>query len=173
MKNSTVVAMIIIRQASIADLPAIHDLIRESYSAMIPHSYLLPSFWIASAEKTISTDLSQLNFESNYINNNKPDNCFWVAEATDSKIVVGCVGLKRENKDNMKEGELVRMSVCKNQRGKGIGQLLIKNLVSYCSKVNINRVVFTTANPDSAKFYSKNGFILYNRFLFQFGVLSL
>jgi predicted deacylase len=50
------------------------------------------------------------------------------------------------------------MAVKASIRGKGIGGQLITSLLSHCKQHKLCRVLLTTANPQSAQFYSKCGF---------------
>jgi N-acetylglutamate synthase-like GNAT family acetyltransferase len=150
----------IIRQATVDDLPTIHQLIRQSFEAMIPHSWFRPSFWRNAAESLITSELSSENFQHVYFSNDK-DNCFWVAE-TDAipKAVVGCIGAKRE-KTGDPTVELVRMAVDESYRGHGIGKMLFETLVSFCKSTDgIKKIFLDTGNPDSVKFYEKVGFTI-------------
>jgi len=162
---------IIVRQASTEDLDAIHELIRQSFSAMKAHTYLWHSFWDSSAEKMIQGELSKENFHATYFANvSEPDNCFWVAEKVAEKTVIGCVGLKRKGK-SATEVELVRMSVNATARGQGVGSMLVHELCTHVKErlSGVEKIVLTTANPDSAKFYAHVGFNMYSRWLFTYG----
>lgn len=93
-----------VRKATASDLDAVHQLIRSSFAAMIPHSILPSSFWNSGAEKLIDSELSQTQFGTAYNTNDK--NCFWVAEDSVDGVI-GCVGIK--SCSNTDEVELVRM----------------------------------------------------------------
>ena len=70
--------------------------------------------------------------------------------------------VKRIDED---ESELVRMSVDPSIRGAGIGRLLVAALASFCRARGVLRLHLTTANPDAARFYARNGFLVAARSL--------
>lgn len=159
---STSAAAVTVRKAGVSDLPAIHQLIRESFAAMVEHSYLCgEAFWARMAQSMIDTELSEREFETIYFSNS---NFFWVAESDGN--VVGCVGVKHSNPPGP-SAELVRMAVSPSCRSSGIGGVLIQSLIDYCSaNESLSKIVLTTGNPRSVRFYEKHGFIRYNRVLF-------
>jgi N-acetylglutamate synthase-like GNAT family acetyltransferase len=166
-----------IRQATLADLPAIHDLLIQSFAAMGPHSILGTQFWINGAVKLNTTELSTDNFQSSYSMTN--GNFFWVAEtetAVDDGInapkVVGCIGLKNTNVSS-NSAELVRMSVDASVRRQGVGRLLVSHLIDVARESGVKKVVFTTGNPESARFYEAMGFQVTNYWLYYYGVRLL
>ena len=78
-----------VRIAKIGDLPVIHNLIRDSFAAMVP--FYDPGFphstdeWVKQA---IDGDLNPDNFDSIYIS--KPNSYYWVIENSESHEVCGC-----------------------------------------------------------------------------------
>lgn len=157
-----------VRKATVEDLPAIHDLIVQSFEAMVPHSWFLwffPNYWRDAANGLITTELSKENFENVYFTNG---NFFWVAEAIDKPQpfkVIGCIGIKildvPNNGENIpKTAELVRMSVDSSYRGGGVGKYLLNHLLAHAKAQNVKRIVLDTANPESVKFYSRCGFTI-------------
>jgi len=59
-------------------------------------------------------------------------------------------------------------------RNQGIGSVLVKELINFCkTKPEVTKIVFTTANPESVKFYAKCGFTIYCRILFWSGTLEI
>jgi N-acetylglutamate synthase-like GNAT family acetyltransferase len=165
-----------IRKANVNDLPFIHELIIESFEAMKEHSCFPVSFWRLSADKLIDNELHINNFNDIYFGSKFVDNCFWVAEKICNRdiSIVGCVGLKRENIKDNSIVELVRMSVTRKCRSKGIGTLLVNKLVEYCKeRKDVKTIKFTTGNPLSAIFYQKNNFKVSNYRLFYHGIKTL
>lgn len=155
----------IVRAATKADLPMIHNIIRDSFLAMEEFSCLGKQFWLNGADKLIKTELHEDNFETIYFDKTN-DNHFWVIENTANGNIIGCVGLKRLRNED--KAELVRMGVVPEHRGHGSGSLLIKTLINYCKeKQNISQIHLTTGNPLSVKFYIKNGFVNQNYYLFH------
>ena len=146
--------MTIIRAGTVQDLPQIVNLIRESYHALSDHygDDRHKDFWCKGVNDAIAEDLNENSFLSTYFN--IPSNYFWVAENVEGNVI-GCVGLKRKNSD---ESELVRMAVAQSTRGSGIGGLLMDGLLVHCKAQRLCRILLTTANPLSAKFYGKKGF---------------
>jgi GNAT superfamily N-acetyltransferase len=143
-------AGILIRPPVAEDLPAIHDLLRQSYAAMADHYPDQKERFVLSAETAIqSGDLEAAHFLAEYVTSAKSTSRFWVA--CDSELgVVGCVGLKRLGAD---DGELCRMSVSSANRSKGVGSLLVQTLVQFCRAHHILRIQLTTANPMAARLY--------------------
>ena len=143
-----------IRRAILDDLPFIHLLIKESYNAMNDHNPELHVMWASGAQKAIDEgDLKESNFSTEYLSR-PTQNGFWVACNND--MIVGCVGLKRNQSD---DGELVRMSVTSSQRGKNIGYLLVQALNEFVFSSHCLRITLGTANPTAANFYKKCGFV--------------
>ncbi len=166
-----------VRKATAADLPSIHNLIRQSFAAMIPHSCLPSSIWHNGAHKLVTSELDPKNFETAYFNDQVNGNYFLVAEDTildtDALEIVGCVGIKREDaeKNSM---ELVRMAVHEKCRGRGVGKSLFTELLNVCkSRQGVKSIFLVTGNPDSVKFYAKLGFEMSNRILFWYGVYQI
>ena len=161
-----------VRLARVSDLPSIHNLIRESFLAMSPHSCLGDKFWLRSAENLIRDELNPKVFESTYLTSGgSGSSCFWVAEESPGGVVVGCVGVK-ECRKTPYSMELVRMAASKSKRGQGVGSALILRLLNHVENITptndvaVCRIHLTTANPLSAKFYQKHGFRLHNRLLY-------
>ena len=151
-----------IRQVKINDLPYIHDLIRQSYLAMIDHAgEESKEKWLSGAEDSIKNDLSEENFASIYTLNYGCN--FFVATLPDDDKPIGCVALKRHSQD---EAELCRMAVDTSIRSTGIGSLLVNHLLEYAKDTGVLRISLVTANPLAAKFYSKKNFSTYHSFQF-------
>lgn len=157
-----------LRQAKVADLPSIHDLIRESYAAMNEITgEAMKEMWEKGAEKAIASgDLVEESFIKTYLTT--PGANFWIAEVNDGGVV-GCVGLKRTG---LREGDLVRMSVTGKSRSLNIGNKLVSGLEEHCIEHNIERVHLVTANTRAASFYqNKCKFSLTHGFTYDaFGV---
>ena len=146
--------IVVTRKADDKDLDDIQLLIRDSFFAMLEFT---GEEWRERFDQTvkqqISSELVSPSFERIYFSSN--NNHFWVAESIIDRRILGCVGLKRIIYE---EAELVRMAVSEKLRGGGIGGKLISSLIAFCKDKKISRIVLTTANPHSAKFYMKNNF---------------
>jgi N-acetylglutamate synthase-like GNAT family acetyltransferase len=143
-----------IRSATVADLPRIVDLIRQSFAAMAEH-YGNPSFnhvWTQAVEEAEKEDINAEQFLLTYFSS--PGSSFWVVEDQTSGVVA-CAGLKRKSSD---EAELVRMSVDSSSRGRGTGSILMRHILAHCKAHKLSRVLMTTGNPLSQGFYEKCGF---------------
>jgi N-acetylglutamate synthase-like GNAT family acetyltransferase len=88
----------------------------------------------------------------------KKNGCFWVA--TDNEKLIGTIALI--DIDNG-QAALRKMFVHKDYRGKekGVGQLLIDELLDWCKQKNITEIYLGTVEQLLAakKFYAKNGFV--------------
>ena len=155
-----------VRCATVNDLPAVHQLIRESFAAMAEHSCFGADFWARGADELISKELNATEFENEYFRKG-PGTHFWVATSS-SEGVVGCIGLKHSSPES-NEAELVRMAVSANVRSCGVGSVLMNQLLTHArSTPAISKIHLTTGNPRSAIFYQKHGFVLYDRILFKY-----
>lgn len=148
-----------VRDGAVDDLPSIRNLIFDSFMAMT--EIYGPAFAAdceSRAKSTIDESLSEEAFKKVFWSSY---GChFWVAESIEEgnkKNVVGCIGLVRLNHE---EAELVRMAVDKNIRSHGIGSKLVAALEAFCLQTNVCRVVLTTANTRSARFYEKHGMVV-------------
>ncbi|KAF9269408.1 acyl-CoA N-acyltransferase [Marasmius fiardii PR-910] len=88
--------------------------------------------------------------------------CFWVAEQkSDSGTgyeVVGCIALDAPDAPSV--GELRRLSVLPNQRGKGIGSLLIRTVIAFAKEqknLSSLRLTTSTFQPDGIRLYTRYG----------------
>lgn len=143
-----------VRRAVISDLPAIHQLIKDSFNAL--NDYVPPEMHpriIKAAESLCETELSPADFEKTYFSS--VGTTFLVVEETACAEVHGCMAVKRITHDM---AELVRMAVSPSKRSQGLGQLLINELVRYCAETGAIQIFLTTGNPRSGTFYAKHGF---------------
>jgi GNAT superfamily N-acetyltransferase len=161
-----------------ADLPAIRELILNSYLAMTDYCPQLEAMWTKSAKKAWETPQGDLHDESFPLyladySTSPPtplqetsgtggtastagglavdpakESAFWVAEVDGA--VLGCVGL---NERHYEDADLLRMAVSPASRGMGIGQLLVAQLESYAISRNIVRLHCITANLAAGRFY--------------------
>lgn len=157
-----------IRTATELDIPSLGSLIKESFFSLSEHygDESHHNIWHNGASDVMAKDLSEEQFEKEYFT--QPGGHFWVAEC-DSKVV-GCVGVKRVNTD---EVELVRMAVSGASRSLGVGSQIVAALLAHCREHKICRVLLHTANPRAANFYTKCGFRTIKNFQHQLKVGEL
>ena len=105
---------------------------------------------------TLNDQPDLLNIEKVYLKNKGN---FWVA--VENMQVIGTIALI--DIDN-KQAALRKMFVHKDYRGKekGIGQLLLNTLISWCNQNHINEIYLGTVEQLHAakRFYERNGFII-------------
>lgn len=84
----------------------------------------------------------------------------WHFVAVENDTVIGCVVLNPLNPIKTKT-QLMQMAVETNQQGKGIGKLLVKELLSFCKSNGIEEVV-CHARDNAVPFYLNLGFEIYD-----------
>ncbi len=88
--------------------------------------------------------------------------------AVENKKVVGCVVLfPLSETDN--QAQLLQMAVETNQQGKGIGKLLIKELVKFAKENDIKAVV-CHARDNAVPFYQSLNFEIYDEPFLEVGI---
>jgi len=154
-----------IRTAVPSDLPGIGVLIRESFFALLDSYPELTdnSEFVSRLDEQVSSalssDLDETIFAETYLSS--PNTHFWVTESVGGDCqLVACLGLKKKNQD---EAELVRMAVHPDFRGSGVGSTLLSFFDKFCIRRGICRALLATANHRASKFYTTNGFTLYNK----------
>jgi N-acetylglutamate synthase-like GNAT family acetyltransferase len=144
-----------VRLATAADLPKIHDLIRESFDALNDHVAGLEDLFRRQAAEFIENgDLTPTAFEREYLSTPERT-AFWVAVHPELGVI-GCTGLKRLNEE---DAELVRMAVTSKLRSAGLGARLVEELLAFAERSGAKRVLVVTGNPASARFYARMGFV--------------
>lgn len=88
------------------------------------------------------------------------DNQSWHFVAIENSEVIGCVLLKPIS-ENPCTAQLLQMAVSSSAQGKGIGKMLIKALLDFCSHNNITEVT-CHARESAANFYKSIGFEIYD-----------
>ena len=88
-----------------------------------------------------------------------PEALFLVAES-DEGMIIGTGCLLRENHD---EGRIVRMSVRKSRRRRGVGGEILRTLVAAARDRGMRRLVIATEPhwEDAVGFYRRAGFVPY------------
>lgn len=84
----------------------------------------------------------------------------WHFVAIENNAVIGCVVLNPLNEKST-QTQLMQMAVETNQQGKGVGTLLVKELLSFCKSNGINEVV-CHARDTAVAFYLCLGFEIYD-----------
>lgn len=104
-------------------------------------------------------NLGILRAENEYCYNNSCN--FWYA-ANDKGKILGSLGLKKVNSQC---GELKKLFVIEEYRGKDVAQKLLNTLLKAASKHQFERLVLGTTDKFHAahKFYAKNGFTPINK----------
>ena len=140
-----------IRSATNGDLSVVHDLILESFRALVEFTGEESRATYEHYGRLAATqDLKDI--EASYLQSR--DSHFWVAEVNGT--VVGCVGLRRGNAE---DGVLGRMAVLNEMRCFGIGSELVKTLFTFARSRGYLRITLLTGNPRAANFYKKMNFI--------------
>jgi len=125
--STTTTAKITIREARDVDIDEVKKLVSDVF-AIYMETY-------PTVKKFMKRSISKLPQD---INNNASINKFWVAEAIDdkgTKIIIGCIGLRVS--DNNTLGEVIHTCVANSYRGNGVGQMLLRNVISYAISISI------------------------------------
>ena len=88
----------------------------------------------------------------------KGGSCMWIAEYNGR--VIGMIALAKREYHKPGVAELQRFFVSTSVRGKGIGTLLVKNVLQFCKEKNYNKLILKTSctQNDAISFYKKCGF---------------
>jgi predicted GNAT family N-acyltransferase len=92
----------------------------------------------------------------------------WHFVAIENDTVIGCVVLVPLDEEQTKT-QLMQMAVETNQQGKGIGKLLVIELLSFCKSHNIKEVV-CHARATAVPFYLNLGFEIYDAPFMEVGM---
>lgn len=92
----------------------------------------------------------------------------WHFAAVENENVIGCVVLNPLNPEKTKT-QLMQMAVETDQQGKGIGKLLVKELLSFCKSNGIKEVVCHARN-NAVPFYLSLGFTIYDDAFVEVGI---
>jgi N-acetylglutamate synthase-like GNAT family acetyltransferase len=114
-------AKITVREARDVDIDEVKKLVSDVFEIYM-ETY-------PTVKKFMKRSISKLPQD---INNNTSINKFWVAETMDdngTKIIIGCIGIRVS--DNNTLGEVIHTCVANSYRGNGIGQMLLRNVISY------------------------------------------
>lgn len=113
--------------------------------------------YVNSIEKQASKELTSISSILHYYN--IPDDGFRVAEI-DSVIVGFIIFNTRIAEDGTKEGHILSIATDGKSKKKGVGRILIEDMVEKMKNVGITRIGLEvkTSNTEAHKFYYKLGF---------------
>ena len=119
---------------------------------------------IKSLEKSHSTDVVKIlidSFSKNY--DKKINESIFSSDEVDGIValekgnVLGYASIHYIKKITRKSGIIEDVVVRENQRGKGIGKLLVNNLIEKAKKNNCDKIILSSSEKN-LKFYEKLGF---------------
>ena len=119
---------------------------------------------IESLDKSHSTDVVKIlidSFSKNY--DKKINESIFSSDEVDGIValekgnVIGYASIHYIKKITRKSGIIEDVVVKENQRGKGIGKLLVNNLIEKAKKNNCDKIVLSSSEKN-LKFYQKLGF---------------
>ena len=119
---------------------------------------------IKSLDKTHSSDVVNILIDSFSNNYDKEINeSIFCSDEVDGIVameegnVLGYASIHYIKKITRKSGIIEDVVVKENQRGKGIGKLLVKNLIEKAKKNNCDKIILSSSEKN-LKFYEKLGF---------------
>ena len=119
---------------------------------------------IKSLDKSHSTDVIKIlidSFSKNY--DKKINESIFSSDEVDGIValekgnVIGYDSIHYIKKITRKSGIIEDVVVKENQRGKGIGKLLVNNLIEKAKKNNCDKIILSSSEKN-LKFYKKLGF---------------
>ena len=119
---------------------------------------------IESLNKSHSTDVVKIlidSFSKNY--DKKINESIFSSDELDGIValekgnVIGYASIHYIKKITRKSGIIEDVVVKENQRGKGIGKLLVNNLIEKAKKNNCDKIILSSSEKN-LKFYQKLGF---------------
>ena len=119
---------------------------------------------IESLDKSHSTDVVKIlidSFSKNY--DKKINESIFTSDEVDGIValekgnVLGYASIHYIKKITRKSGIIEDVVVKENQRGKGIGKLLVNNLIEKAKKNNCDKIILSSSEKN-LKFYQKLGF---------------
>ncbi len=119
---------------------------------------------IESLDKSHSTDVVNIlidSFSKNY--DKKINESIFSSDEVDGIValekgnVIGYASIHYIKKITRKSGIIEDVVVKENQRGKGIGKLLVKNLIEKAKKNDCDKIILSSSEKN-LKFYQKLGF---------------
>jgi len=119
---------------------------------------------IESLDKSHSTDVVKIlidSFSKNY--DKKINESIFSSDEVDGIValekgnVLGYASIHYIKKITRKSGIIEDVVVKENQRGKGVGKLLVNNLIEKAKKNNCDKIILSSSEKN-LKFYQKLGF---------------
>ena len=119
---------------------------------------------IKSLDKSHSTDVIKIlidSFSKNY--DKKINESIFSSDEVDGIValekgnVIGYASIHYIKKITRKSGIIEDVVVKENQRGKGIGKLLVNNMIEKAKKNNCDKIILSSSEKN-LKFYQKLGF---------------
>ena len=119
---------------------------------------------IKSLDKTHSSDVVKIlidSFSNNY--DREINDSIFSSDEVDGIValekgnVIGYASIHYIKKITRKSGIIEDVVVKENQRGKGIGKLLVNNLIEKAKKNNCDKIILSSSEKN-LKFYQKLGF---------------
>ena len=119
---------------------------------------------IENLDKSHSTDVVKIlidSFSKNY--DKKINESIFSSDEVDGIValekgnVIGYASIHYIKKITRKSGIIEDVVVKENQRGKGIGKLLVKNLIEKAKKNDCDKIILSSSEKN-LKFYQKLGF---------------
>ncbi|XP_065490445.1 N-acetyltransferase 8-like isoform X1 [Caloenas nicobarica] len=117
---------------------------------------LVRSVCVTYVQNALSTDLADI--EGSYMR--APDSCFWVAEAGGAVVGMVAVAPPQNPAERGTALELLRMSVSKEYRGRGVSKALCGEVLRFARARGYGAVVLATSMVQVAaqRLYERHGF---------------
>jgi len=98
-----------------------------------------------------------------YAQYNKIDNIKYAVVAYVDNVPVGCGAIKEYSDDTM---EVKRMFVSNEQRSRGIGGIILKELESWAVELNFSHLILETGKkqPEAIRLYQKNNYSIISNY---------
>lgn len=156
---------ITIRKAELSDLATVQEIGRETFFETFAEAnteadmqkYLRENF----SDAKVSAELSQ------------PDSGFFIA--WEGKVPIGYLKINTGQSQTEPQGEtaleIERIYVKNAYHGKKVGQLLYEQALDIARQQNKTHLWLGVweENPKAIRFYEKNGFVAFDKHIFQFG----
>jgi ribosomal protein S18 acetylase RimI-like enzyme len=156
---------IIIRKATISDLQIIQEISKQTFSETFSE--------VNTAENMTNYVQENFNPEQMASEINNPNSAFYLASLENEiigymKLNFGDAQTEKQKENNL---EIHRIYVLQAFHGKKIGQLLLDEVLKIAKKMEVNSVWLGVweENHRAIQFYSKNGFVEFDKHIFTLG----